>query len=74
MEFLDWNPANEIPEILAMDKDRMLAFAGRALRLCICASTIAIASSVPVIGQQSANRTALVKQIDILLQNVNTDK
>lgn len=74
MEFLDWNPENEFPEIVAMDKERILALAARALRLCICASTIAIASSVPIIGQQAPNRTALSHQIDVLLQNVNNDK
>lgn len=57
-----------------MDKDRLLALSGKALRLCICASAIAIASSVPVIGQQTANRLDLLKQIEILLQNVNNDK
>lgn len=74
MEFLDWNPENEFPEIIAMDQERILALASKALRLCICASTIAIASSVPVIGQQAANRTALSQQIDVLLQTINNNK
>lgn len=74
MEFLDWNPENEFPEIIAMDQERISALAARALRLCICASTVAIASSVPIIGQQAANRTALSHQIDVLLQSVNNNK
>lgn len=74
LEFLDWNPANEYPELMAMDQDRILALASRALRLCVCASTLAIASSVPIIGQHSSNRTELSKQIEILLQNVNNEQ
>lgn len=74
MEFLDWNPENEFPEIIAMDRERILALAARALRLCISASTIAIASNVPVIGQQAANRSALSQQINVLLQSVNNNK
>lgn len=74
MEFLDWNPENEFPEIIAMDQERISALAARALRLCICASAVAIASSVPIIGQQAANRKALSHQIDVLLQSVNNNK
>lgn len=74
MEFLDWNPDNEYPEIMSMDQDRMQELAGRALRLCCIASVVAIASSVPIIGQQTANRLALFKQVQILLENAITDK
>lgn len=74
LEFLDWNSANEYPELMSMDLERILALAGRALRLTVWASTLAMASSVPIIGQQTANRNELSKQIDILLQNVNNDK
>lgn len=74
MEFLEWNPENEYPEIMSMDIERMQELAGRALRLCLIASTVAIASSVPVIGQQTANRLALLKQVQILLENVSNDK
>lgn len=74
LEFLDWDSANEYPELMSMDLERILALAGRALRLTVWASTLAMASSVPIIGQQTANRNELSKQIDILLQNVNNDK
>lgn len=74
MEYLDWNPENEYPEIMSMDVERMQELAGRALRLCLIASTVAIVSSVPVIGQQTANRLALLKQVQILLENVSNDK
>lgn len=74
MEFFNWNPEHEYPEILSMDLERMQAFISRALRICCVASTIAIASSVPVVGQQTTNRLALLKQIEILMENVSNDK
>lgn len=74
MEFLEWDPEHEYPEIMSMDEERMHALAGRALRLCCIASIVAIASSVPVIGQQTPNRLALLKQVEILLENVNSEK
>lgn len=74
MEFLDWNTDFEYPEIMTMDKERMQELAGRALRLCCIASIVAIASSVPVIGQQAPNRLALLKEVGILLSTVSNDK
>lgn len=74
IEFLDWNPSNEYPEIMSMDQERLQELAGRAIRLCCIASVVAIASSVPVIGQQAANRLALLKEVGILLENVSNDK
>lgn len=74
MEFMDWDSEKEYPETMAMDKDRMMAISGRALRVCISASVLAIASSFPIIGEQTANRKSLREQIDVLLQNVNNNK
>lgn len=74
IEFLDWNPSNEYPEIMSMDRERLQELAGRALRLCCIASVVAIASSVPIIGQQAPNRLALLKEVGILLENVTCDK
>lgn len=74
MEYLDWNPENAYPETIGMDIERIQVLVGRALRLCICASAMAIASSVAVVGQQPANRKDLTQQIEILLQNINTEK
>lgn len=74
MEFLEWNPQNEFPEIMSMDQERMQELAGRAIRMCCIASVVAIVSSVPVIGQQTANRLDLLKQVTILLENVSNDK
>lgn len=74
MEFLEWKPENEYPETMSMDEKRMRALAGRALRICCIASIVAIASSVPIIGQQVKNRLSLLKQVEILLENVANDK
>jgi hypothetical protein len=74
MELLAWNPDDEFPEFFQMDRDRILTLQGRALRLCVCASALAVASGVPVIGQAAAVKKALAKEIEILLQNVNNNK
>lgn len=74
MEFLDWNQENEYPEIMSMDRERMQELAGRANRLCCVASVVAIASSVPIIGQQTANRLGLLEQVQILMENVRDNK
>lgn len=74
MEFLDWNSENPYPETMSMDEERMRELAGRAIRLCCIASVVAIASSVPVIGQQTANRLDLLKQVQILLEHVQDNK
>ena len=74
MELLAWNADNEFPEFFQMDRDRILALQGRALRICACASTMAAASGIPVIGQSADVKKNLAKEIEILLQNVNTNK
>jgi hypothetical protein len=57
-----------------MDRDRISALQGRALRLCSCASALAVASGVPVIGQAPGVKKSLAKEIEIILQNVNSYK
>lgn len=57
-----------------MDKERLVGLQGRALRVCACASTLAIVSGLPVISQAADVKKSLAKEIEILLQNVNTDK
>ncbi|CAO1410422.1 unnamed protein product [Diamesa hyperborea] len=74
MELLAWNADNEFPEFFQMDRDRILALQGRALRICACASTMAAASGIPVIGQSADVKKNLAKEIEILLQNVNNNK
>lgn len=74
MELMDWPDNVDFPEVLSIDKDRILKLGQRAKRLCIGASLIAICSAVPIISQRSENRIALSKQIEILLQGVTNEK
>lgn len=74
MELLFWKPENKFPEFFAMDHDRIVALQGRALRVCACASSLAIVQGLPAISQAADVKKNLAKEIEILLQNVNTDK
>lgn len=72
MEFLAWNEENEFPEILTMDKERLLKLSARALRLCACASSISIACGAAIIAQRKEYKSALADQIKIIMQNVTS--
>jgi len=74
MELLCWNLENKFPEFFSMDHDRLVALQGRALRVCACASSLAIVSGLPIISQAAEVKKNLAKEIEILLQNVTTDK
>jgi len=74
MELLSWNKENEFPEFFSMDRERLVALQGRALRVCACASALAIVSGLPAISQSADVKKSLSKEIEILLQNVNTEK
>ncbi|CAG9803615.1 unnamed protein product [Chironomus riparius] len=74
MELLAWNKENEFPEFFSMDRERLVALQGRALRVCSCASALAIVSGLPAISQSADIKKSLAKEIEILLQNVNTEK
>lgn len=74
MELLCWKPENNFPEFFSMDHDRIVALQGRALRVCACASSFAIVAGLPIISQSADVKKTLAKEIEILLQNVNTDK
>lgn len=74
MELLAWKQEDAFPEFFAMDHDRIVALQSRALRVCACASSHAIIAGLPVISQAPEVRKSLAKEIEILLQNVNTEK
>lgn len=74
MELLCWKPEDDFPEFFSMDHDRIVALQGRALRVCACASSFAIVAGLPAISQAADVKKSLAKQIEILLQNVNTEK
>lgn len=74
VELMDWPESQEFPEVLSMDKERILKLGMRGKRLTVAASLISICSAVAIISQRSENRIALAKQIEILLQDVNSEK
>lgn len=75
LELIDWNTENEFPEMLEMDRDRVIGLQGRASRLCTCASTLAIAcAAIPAIAQAPEVRKNLANQLIILVQNCNNTK
>ncbi|EAT47425.1 AAEL001446-PA, partial [Aedes aegypti] len=75
LELIDWNTENEFPEMLEMDRDRVIGLQGRASRLCTCASTLAITcAAIPSIAQAADVRKNLAKELGILLQNCNNTK
>lgn len=74
MELLCWKKENEFPEFFSMDHDRIVALQSRALRVCACASSFAIVSGLPIISQVAEVKKSLAKEIEILMQNVTTDK
>lgn len=73
LEFLQWDDNNTFPEVLDLDKERITKLSIKALRLCIAASSLAVASLVPIISQVVANREILATQINILCQNINKE-
>ncbi|XP_020718190.1 T-complex protein 11-like protein 2 isoform X2 [Ceratitis capitata] len=74
MELMDWDESKEFPEVLSIDKERILKLGQRAKRICTCAGVISICSGVPIISQRSENRVALAKQIEIILQGTANEK
>ncbi|XP_055526010.1 T-complex protein 11-like protein 1 isoform X2 [Wyeomyia smithii] len=75
LELIDWNTENEFPEMLEMDRDRVIGLQGRASRLCTCASTLAITcAAIPSVAQSVELRKTLAKELAILVQNCNNTK
>lgn len=74
MELMDWDESKEFPEVLSVDKERILKLGQRAKRICTCAAVISICSGVPIISQRTENRVALAKQIEIILQGTTNKK
>uniref|UniRef100_U5EVV9 Putative sok1 kinase belonging to the ste20/sps1/gc kinase family n=1 Tax=Corethrella appendiculata TaxID=1370023 RepID=U5EVV9_9DIPT len=70
LELLDWSPENDFPEMLDMDRERIKTLQARALRLCTCAATLAVASTaIPSINDL---KKTLANELTILLENCNT--
>lgn len=74
VELMDCNINHEFPELLKMDQERLAKLQQKVLRICTCSSALAVASGVPIIGQNQEIKTKLAKELEILLQNANTEK
>lgn len=74
IELLQWNTNNEFPELILMDKDRLMEIAAKSLRLCVAASVLAIAHSHPLIGQNAIAKKSLASELNVLLESVHTNK
>ena len=66
--------ANEFPEVLSIDKDRILKLGHRAKRLCVLSALISVASAIPVISQRPSNREELAKEMAIILKEATSEK
>lgn len=73
LELMDWDEANEFPELLSIDKQRILKLGQRGKRLCVCVSLNLIASAHPIISQRPENRMTIAKDFQILLQDVTNE-
>jgi len=71
---LDWGQDQKFPETLSLDEARIAAIAVKALKLCICASAIVIASNIPLIGQNAESKAGLAKEIAIILETVKSNE
>lgn len=71
---LEWDNDQKFPETLSLDEARITAIRVKALKLCICASAVVIASNIPLIGQNAEHKTGLAKELNIILENVKTNE
>lgn len=69
LELIEWDEAaNEFPELLEMDVQRLKALQARALRLCACVSSMAVASGVPVLAQNPNLKKAFSQNLSIITE------
>lgn len=69
---LEWD--QKFPETLSLDEARISGIRVKALKLCICASAVVIASNIPLIGQNADNKAGLAKEVGIILENVKNNE
>lgn len=74
LELIDWKAENDFPELLAMDESRVKTLQSRALRLCACVSTMAIASGVPTFSQNPNLKKSFARELDIITEQVKSNK
>ncbi|KAJ6639004.1 T-complex protein 11-like protein 2 [Pseudolycoriella hygida] len=71
---LEWDEKQKFPETLSLDEVRVAGIRTKALKLCICASAVVIASNIPLIGQNADRRVSLAKEVSIILENVKSNE
>ncbi|XP_037026094.1 T-complex protein 11-like protein 1 [Bradysia coprophila] len=71
---LEWDQDDKFPETLSLDEVRITGIKVKALKLCVCASAVVIASNIPLIGQNAENKAGLAKEVAIILENVKNDE
>ncbi|KAG4075765.1 hypothetical protein HA402_003591 [Bradysia odoriphaga] len=71
---LEWDQDDKFPETLSLDEARITGIKVKALKLCVCASAVVIASNIPLIGQNAENKAGLAKEVAIILENVKNDE
>lgn len=74
MGLLEWDQDQKFPETLALDEARIAGVRIKALKLCICASAVVIASNIPLIGQNAEHKAGLAKEVAIILENVKNNE
>lgn len=71
---LDWEQDQKFPETLSLDEARITGIRVKALKLCVCASAVVIASNIPLIGQNAEHKAGLAKEVAIILENVKNNE
>lgn len=61
------------PETVQMDRERIEALAARCLRLCTCASVLALTASLPAMSGHSGHRQQMRQQVGVLLESVRDE-
>lgn len=72
---LEWDEnETKFPETLSLDEGRITGIKVKALKLCVCASAVVIASNIPLIGQNAENKAGLAKEVAIILENIKNNE
>lgn len=74
LELVDWDEANDFPELLDMDVQRIKALQARALRLCARVSTMAVASGVPTFAQNPNLKKAFAEHLAVITEGLQREE
>lgn len=74
LDLVEWDPAHPFPELLEMDAQRLQALQARAMRLCACVSTLAVAGGVAVFAQNPHLRRAFARDVAVLTEGWRTEQ